>query len=261
MRYIHLWVEFFKNCFKRELEFRGNFVIQIFGNFLQFTISIIFFKVLYLHVSTIGGWDIYRTLLLLGTTQLVNELYNVFFGENIPKISRYISKGDLDFLLLKPVDTQFLISTRYINYSAIFSLIYPACVIIFSIYTGNIAVSVFQCIIYIFLLLFGFLMRYAFGFGVMVLSFWVTRIGALHSLSSEFFQQSKYPISIFKGGMRIFFTFIIPIILIGNYPVLSITKDLRLHYPITAFILAILFFYLTRAFFKWGIKFYSSASS
>jgi ABC-2 type transport system permease protein len=95
----------------------------------------------------------------------------------------------------------------------------------------------------------------------MTLSFWVTRAEALHSLYTDFFSLSGYPASIYQGAMRFFFTFIIPVVVVANFPVMIVIKLLNPIYTLYALAISLLFFTLSRTFFKFALKYYSSASS
>lgn len=261
MRYLRLWITFFKNCLTRELEFRSNFFIQIIGNVIELLVTIVFFKVIYLHISTIGGWGIYETLFLVGTNQLITNLHNAFFGLNIPRISEYTRSGNLDLMLIKPIDTQFFVSCRYINFASLMSIIFPLFLLYYVVINSNFMFSSFLVFLYLLLIFCGVLIRYTIGFGTMILSFWVTRIEALYSLYSDFFSLAGYPSSIYQGVIRIFFIFIIPLIVVANFPVMIAIKLLNPIYTLYALLISVLFFTFSRILFKFALRCYSSASS
>ena len=243
------------------MEFRGNFAIQVAGNLLRLGITILFFHIIFLHTATIGGWDIHTTLLLVAVNQLVNNLYNAFFSINITQISDYVREGTLDFILVKPVDPQFFTTFRYVSFSALFSLIFPLLIISYLTTTGNITFSLPIFSLFLLLLLCGVAIRYAFGLAVMTLSFWVTEAYALHTLYSEFFSLSEYPAVIFRGGWQIFFTFIIPIIVVANFPVMAVTQALSTTALLFALGISALLLLVTRKFFHFALRNYCSASS
>jgi len=243
------------------MEFRGNFVIQIAGNLLRLGITILFFGVIFLHAPTIGGWDIHTTLLLVAVNELINNLYRTFFSINITRISEYVREGTLDFILVKPIDPQFFTTLRYVSFSALFSLVFPLLIIFYLVAAGNITFSLPIFALFLLLLLCGVAIRYAFGLAVMTLSFWVTEVEALHGLYSEFFSLSGYPAVIFRGGWQFFFTFIIPIIVVANFPVMVVTQMLSSTAILFAVGLSALLLLITRKFFHFALRNYCSASS
>lgn len=243
------------------MEFRGNLIIQLLGNLLQFGVIVVFFRVIYLHTPAIGGWSLYQTLLLVGTNQLINDSYSAFFGLNIPRISEYTREGKLDFILIRPVDAQFLTSVRYVSFPSLISSVFPLLLIGYVVIEGGVAISITLVLIYMLLLLCGLLVRYSIGFAVMLVSFWTKRAEALHSLYSEFFTLSGYPASIYPGAMRVFFTFIIPVIVVANFPVMIATRLLSPTYALYALAISVLFFVASRTLFMFALRYYSSASS
>jgi len=261
VRYVDLWISFSRNCLLRELEFRGNCLIKMAGNLLRLAITMVFFQVLFLHTPTIGGWDIHSTLLLVAVNQMVNGLYNAFFSTNITRIPDYVREGTLDFVLVKPIDPQFLTTLRYVNFSALFSLVFPLLIIFYLVAAGSIAVSLSAFALSLLLLSCGVAIRYALGLAVMTLSFWATETYALHSLYTDFFSLSGYPAVIFRGGWQIFFTFIVPVIVVANFPVMALMQVLDATAVLFALGLAAVLLLLTRWFFHFALRNYCSASS
>ncbi|MGB9876299.1 MAG: ABC transporter permease [bacterium] len=260
MRYLRLWAFFFRNCLIREMSFRGNFLLQVFGNLLWFIVNIAFFRVIYLHTPTIGGWKLHQTLLLVSTAQIVNYLYGGL-ALGIHNMNDYVKRGTLDFILLKPADTQFLISTRFVNWRSLSSIVFPLSLILYLILSLKIKISPLSFILYLLLLLCGFLLQYSLGFIVMTTAIWLVNAEALYALFSQIVDLARYPLSIYKGGVRIFFTFVIPIILIANVPALTLLGELSHHFIAIVFFASVFFFLLSRRFFAYALSFYCSASS
>lgn len=114
-RYVKLYFCFLRNCLVREMEFRANFIIGMIGNLIQLAFTLIFFGVVYYNVKTIAGWNVFETMFLLATNHLINSLYSALLGGNVTAISSHVETGSLDFILTKPVNHQFLVSTRHID--------------------------------------------------------------------------------------------------------------------------------------------------
>jgi len=260
MRYLRLWRLFFQNCLLRELGFRANFILRILGNLLSFGINILFFRIIYLNAPSIGGWDLYQVLILVSTCQIINSLHSALFG-GIARLNDYVQGGGLDLILLKPLDPQFLISLRFVDFQSLVGLIFPVALIIYIASLGKISPNPSHIILYLLLLISGLLLRYSLGFLVMASALWIVRADALYSLYNYIASLAQYPLSIYQGGVRLFFTLVIPIIVIANYPALSLIG--RLSFPFVVLALAITFFFLliSRYIFFLGLRSYTSASS
>lgn len=240
--------------------FRANFIFRILGNLLSFSISIIFFRIIYLNAPSIGGWNLYQTLILVSTCQIINSLHSALFG-GISRLNDYVESGGLDLVLLKPLDPQFLISLRYIDFQSLLSLVFPIALILYIASLGKISFNPLHLTLFLLLLISGLLLRYALGFLVMASCLWVVRADALYALYNYIASLAQYPISIYQGGVRVFFTLVIPIIVIANFPALSLIGEVSFKFVLLALLVTFFFFYLSRFVFTLGLRFYTSASS
>ncbi|MCM8807907.1 MAG: ABC transporter permease [Candidatus Omnitrophica bacterium] len=262
MKYFYLWWLFFISCFKKEIIFKGDFFLKIISHLFWFLFSIIFFRIIYLYKSEIGGWNLYQTLCLLSVNQIIISLYESFFAPNIRKFQNYIEDGSFDHFIIKPLDLQFFVSTRFINFNPLFSLSFSILLLIYSLKNLNLSINFMNILIFLFLLLIGVVIRYIFGFLIMTLSFYFVRINSLYALHNEFLKYSGYPSSIYPKPAQFFFIFIIPVIVIANFPAMSLMKFCLSYKIILYSIVFVLFmFFLSRKFFYYSIKKYVSASS
>ena len=64
---------------------------------------------------TIGTWTVWQVVLLTGTSNFIQEIYQAFFLVNCTNLSELVRTGKMDFLLLLPVNTRFIVSTRQVD--------------------------------------------------------------------------------------------------------------------------------------------------
>jgi ABC-2 type transport system permease protein len=112
-RYIRMTFLMMKNCLIREMQFRSNFIIRLFTEVLWLGMQFIYVEVLYGLTQSIGGWNVWQMVILLGTNHIINQLFEAFFFDNCTKLVDQIRLGDLDFVLVKPINSQFMVSLRY----------------------------------------------------------------------------------------------------------------------------------------------------
>ena len=109
--YRWVWLTFVRNALIREMTFRGNFLITVMTRALWFCSQILLFKIIFHNVQHITpGWNEYQYFAFMATGMLINALVEALFMPNMANFSELIRTGNLDFALLKPIDTQFLIS-------------------------------------------------------------------------------------------------------------------------------------------------------
>ena len=67
--------------------------------------------------STVAGWPEDEYLFFVGCFFALNGLIETLFLENCNDFAELVRTGDLDFLLLRPIDEQFLITCRRVDWA------------------------------------------------------------------------------------------------------------------------------------------------
>src|ERR1700716_1054090 len=101
-----------RNSLIREMSFKANFLLWMLVEVLWFCGQIVFFSIIFGYVDRIGDWTKWEVVLLVGTHQLIAQIFQAFFYVNLANLPELIRTGRLDFLLLQPIDTQFAVSTK-----------------------------------------------------------------------------------------------------------------------------------------------------
>lgn len=123
--YLRVVATFARNSLVRDMTFRGNFLIDVFTSMGWVAMNLAFYVLIFEYTSMIGqntGWGKYPFLLFFATALLINSLVQAFFMTNADELSDLVRTGSLDFVLLKPMDTQFLVSLRRIEWSSLANL-------------------------------------------------------------------------------------------------------------------------------------------
>ena len=102
----------------REMSFKSNFLLWILVELLWFGLQLSFIGVLYLHTDNIGTWTKWQVVMLIGGSHFIQQIYQAFFLVNCTNLSELVRTGKLDFLLLLPVNTRFLVSLRQVDLGA-----------------------------------------------------------------------------------------------------------------------------------------------
>ena len=118
--YLKVFLTFARNSLIRDMSFRMNFILQCLSSMSWAAMNWGLFKIIYQHTGEIGrgsGWHENEFFVFLGTIWIINSLIQTFFMANAEEFSELIRTGNLDFALLKPIDTQFLISFPRLNWA------------------------------------------------------------------------------------------------------------------------------------------------
>src|SRR2546421_6890294 len=101
-----------RNSLIREMSFKANFLLWMLVEVLWFVGQIVFFSIIFGNVDRIGDWTKWEVVLLIGTHQMIAQLFQAFFFVNVAAIPELVRTGKLDSLLVLPVDSQFAVSTK-----------------------------------------------------------------------------------------------------------------------------------------------------
>ena len=115
LHYLRLWRRFVVMAFVREAEYRVNFFVGVVEGAVQLGLAVLVFVILYRFTDTIAGWSRAEVLMLVGVYRMVEGLINMQIAPNLQAIWGYIRTGELDFILLRPVPSQFLVSLRRLS--------------------------------------------------------------------------------------------------------------------------------------------------
>ena len=115
LKYIKLWLSFYNNSLTRDMEFKANFLGGLFIDFIYYSINFFFFTIIYSYVDSLGVFTREDVMVFLVITFLIDTVYMFLFSGNLFNMNRLMVRGDLDYFLLKPINSQFMISFRYIR--------------------------------------------------------------------------------------------------------------------------------------------------
>jgi ABC-2 type transport system permease protein len=252
-----------RNSLIREMSFKANFVLWMLVEVLWFCGQIFFFGIIFQNIDRIGDWTKWEVVLLVGTHQIIAQLFQAFFFMNISNIPELVRTGKLDSLLVLPVDSQFAVSTKQFGLDSVVNAIVGALVVLLALSRLHITPSVGTIVLYIVALGFGVAVHYAIMISLAAVSFWIVRAQGLVYGYFNFLNIARYPDVIFPRLFRFIFGWIVPVIIVANIPARLLIKPLggpaalMLHLVIAAGVVL----YLSRIFWRFALRRYSSASS
>ena len=263
-RYVRLWLALARFSLLRELAFRGNFLIKIFVEVLWLSILLVFYDTVFAKTERVAGWNRSEYLLFVGINFVVTGLLETFFLENCNSFADLIRSGDLDFVLIKPMDEQFLVSCRTVDWSCAPNAIMGAGVMIFALFDlpwpGFDRLAIFFV-----LLIAGCALAYGFLLMLTAASVWFMRNQSLMEMWWLFTTLMRYPSEIFKGTwatpVGFIFTFALPIMLVTNVPARSLVRIFDPWLAAYTVFAAVVVLMVSRWVFRRALSRYRSASS
>ncbi|MEO8824532.1 MAG: ABC-2 family transporter protein, partial [Chthoniobacterales bacterium] len=182
-----------RNSLIREMNFKANFLLWMLVELLWFLGQIVFIDVLFSYVNRIGDWTKWEVVLLVGTHQMISQLFQAFFFVNIADIPELVRTGKLDFLLLQPLDSQFAASVKKFGLDNIINAILGVCFVLFATHKLGIHPSVAQLLLYTAAIVLGVAIHYSIMLVLATASIWIVRSQGLIYGYFSFFNIGRYP--------------------------------------------------------------------
>ena len=182
-RYLTIYGALWRTSVTRELSFKGNFLLWILVELLWFGLQLSFVGVIFSQTKTVGTWTVWQVVLLTGTSNFIQEIYQAFFLVNCTNLSELIRTGKMDFLLLLPVNTRFIVSTRQVDIPSFANAAFAACVMTFAARKLGLQPTALQFAGFTVLCVAGLMIHYSLMFSLASVSFWTVRAQGPESLS------------------------------------------------------------------------------
>jgi ABC-2 type transport system permease protein len=261
-RYGSIYLELWKNSVAREMGFKSNFILWIIVELLWFALQLAFFNVIYSHTDNIAGWSRWEVVLLVGASHFIQQLFQAFFLTNCVNLSELVRTGKLDFMLLLPVNTRFLVSLRTVDLGGFVNASSAVAVMAFAIYKLHISPSGAQLAGFALLVLFGILLHYSLMMILAASAFYTVRAQGIVWGYYQMFNLARMPDTAFRGLFRAVFTYILPVTLVSNVPTRILAQTLSS--PKRALLLVgigVGWFLVSELIWRLSLRRYTSASS
>ena len=219
MRYFRIYAALWRTSITREMSFKGNFILWIIVELLWFGLQLSFVGVVFTQTSQIGSWSAWEVVLLTGASNFIQQIYQAFFLVNCTNLSELVRTGKMDFLLLLPVNTRFVVSTRQVDISSFANAAFAACVMAFAAHKLQLHPTAMELFGFAALCLVGLLIHYSLMFMLASVSFWTVRAQGIVWGYYNLFNIARMPDDAFHGAFKAVFTFALPVLLVSNVPV------------------------------------------
>lgn len=260
-RYFSLLKAFAKFRLVREMEFSGNFIISVLIHLFFILANLAFFSLIWFRVGGFGGLNPFQMLFFMGTFHVADSVYMVFAFFGIMEVPELVRKGDMDYLLTKPVPSQFLVTFRAFNWYSFTDFILGAAMIVFAIIKLQIPLSWYNLLFFGVMILNGAAISYALSCLVITLSFITIAVDAVWAVFFELGELERYPMGIYPPPWKMIFSVTLPTILVANFPAYFGLGKLTPLKLVWFFIASTALIFASHRFWQYGLKRYQSASS
>src|SRR5215216_4094854 len=110
MHVFKLFATFLKVNIQQELAYRADAAINALLSLMWLGWELLGLSIIFSNTTTLGGWGPGELVTLLGVWRLVNTMMAALIWPNTEKFNTSVRDGSLDYMLLQPVNSQFLVS-------------------------------------------------------------------------------------------------------------------------------------------------------
>ena len=258
-RYLKLFSEFLKFNLIREVEFRGSFVIRLLVDFCWIFLHLAVLQIYFSFTSNIAGWSRPQVFALVGIFRIIKGLFDTYFRLNLTRLPEVINRGEFDFILAKPVNTLFLTSTRYHQFSEFFSTLTGVAILLYAVRIENYSLSVLNLAALFTSVFLGLLVFYSLILLLATLSFFFTRVTSIRTYYDVISNMVRVPTdAVFSNRLN---TILFPLFLIVTLPAQIFLGKAPYVFLLLEASLALIIFLSAYRFWLFALRHYSSASS
>ena len=252
---------FLKVNIQMSLAYRADTVVSILLNLMWLGWELLSLNIIFSNTTSLGGWGFGELIALLGVFRLVNTLMIALIWPNTEKFNQSIRDGSMDYTILQPVNSLFLVTFSRITVWRIWDLILAVVLIVTGInITGGITAP-FNILTFILLAISGMLIIYSLWVVLIALTFWFTKFDNNVTILQALLEAGRYPATVYPPWLRVIVTFVIPIAVATTIPVQALRGELEPNRILLFILVSIISFWIASKVWKLGLKRYSGASS
>ena len=260
-RYLRLALGYLRIGVINELQYRANFILQIFEALLGLGTGLVGLALVFSHTDQLGGWTRPELLAVMGTHILMGGLIRSTIQPNMIRLMTDVLEGTLDYALAKPADSQVLVSVREFRLWQLVDVVTGLAVLAVAVAELQAGLGLRQAVGFAVALVLGGLMIYSFWLMITTGAFWIVRIDNILELFDGVYLAGRWPVGVYPDWMRLGLTFLVPVAFAVTVPAEALTGRLSPMTLAEAAAVAAVLLTVARWFWHFGLRRYSGASA
>ncbi|HKA91900.1 MAG TPA: ABC-2 family transporter protein [Haliangiales bacterium] len=260
-RYIYLvWIQL-RASLAMAMQYRADFLVDGVISLWWMLWTLVPLAIVFGRQQAVAGWSFPEALVVAAWFTLLRGVIEGVVNPSLVAIADHIRMGTLDFVLVKPADAQFLVSTSKFAPWKVFDVVAAVAMAAIAFTRMGRAPAPIDIAASLVLLTAGVTILYSIWILAVSAAFWVVKLDNLAYLFSSIFDAARWPLDVFRGVWKILFTFVIPLGLMTTYPARALLGTLAPASAALAFGGALAFGALARFVWTRALANYTSASS
>jgi ABC-2 type transport system permease protein len=258
-RYIKLVRQFWGTSMAAEMEYRLNFLFATLSSIGGLAGSLFGVYLFYQGGYRFPEWNLDQALIVVGLFTFLEGFASTFLSPNLNRIVKHVERGTLDFVLLKPVNSQFWLSTHTLSPWGLPNMGFGIAIVL---YAGhNLGLPWYNYLLGLIPLGFGMVILYSLWFMLGATSIWFTKIYNVTEVLRGLTAAGRFPMAAYPASYRMFFTFVVPVAFLTTVPAEVIMGRLSWQSVGWSGVTAAILFAFSSWVWRFALRFYTSASS
>jgi ABC-2 type transport system permease protein len=243
------------------MQYRADFIVRGLIALLWMAVTLAPILIVFGARQRVAGWTFPESLIVVGWFTLLHAVLEGAVSPSLTAVVEHVRNGTLDFVLLKPADAQFLVSTAKIEPWHVVDVAGALAIFVYAFAKLGRWPTLPAVGAGLAFLALAVVILYSIWILVVSAAFWVVKVDNLSYLFGSLFDAARWPITVFRGALRVVFTFVFPIALLTTYPALALLGRLDGKTAAGALAGGLVFAALARRVWRLALGFYTSASS
>jgi ABC-2 type transport system permease protein len=246
---------------QNDVAYRVDFAAHVVMALLQLCAELIGIWTIFSNTRSLAGWNALETLVLLGVFRIMVGVITLVIAPNMRSIMSEVRDGALDFVLMKPIHTQFYVSARQIVLSRLMDVLLGIGLVVFACRRLAADVPIETVLSFALMLLAGVTLIYSFWLVLATCAFWFTRLSNIEMVFWNLFEAGRYPVHIYRPWVRWGLTYLVPLAFLTTIPAGALVGKTTLENLTAALGLAVAALVGSSWFWRFGLRKYSGASA
>jgi ABC-2 type transport system permease protein len=251
----------FKINVQMTLAYRADTVVNILLNIMWLGWELLGLGIIFSNTQSLAGWQFGELVALLGVFRLVNAFMAALIWPNTEKFNTSIRDGTLDYTLILPANSMFLVTFSRMVIWRVWDLALGAVLIFVGIRMSGGTPTPFNLFSFLLLAGTGSVILYSLWIVLISTTFWFVKFDNNVNILQALLDTGRYPATVYPAWLRLIVTFIIPVAVATTVPMQALRGDLSLSQIVLFLGVSAASFLVAAQIWRLGIRHYSGASS
>ena len=260
-RYIRIYLKLLEMNFSTLVAYRDNLINSLMSSVAWGTFSFLSIIILTSRTTSIFGWKSEEIILLTAIFSIIVGIFHSLFSRNFENLPNNILYGKFDGILAKPVDSQFFSGCSIVTYTPFVRVIFGVIAIGIILRSLHVSVGIPEIVLFFCMIGCSVILLYSLWSIVVTMLFWNPRLSNVVDVMYTVTGMVRYPGEMYKNIRSGLFIAILPLTFVAVTPVKVLIRSYGLYDIVGLVGFTVILLYISRIYWKFALRFYSSVSS